>query len=75
MMEYHRISQNLTTSQRFHFQPLTEVSVAGIRFTMSLFLGRLAFTSSGRQQHAAKCGVLDGALFSALTSVILLRNR
>ena len=50
--------------------------VAGIGFTMSLFIGALAFVDAG-QADAVKIGVLIGSLVSALagTTVLLLAPR
>lgn len=47
--------------------------IAGIGFTMSLFIGNLAFTSPG-QIAAVKLGVLSGSLISALSGVLILRK-
>lgn len=49
-------------------------TVAGIGFTMSLFIGDLAF-SDPEHENLVKLGVLAGSLFSALFGVILLRLR
>ncbi len=46
--------------------------IAGIGFTMSLFIGNLAFASPG-QIEAVKLGVLSGSLISALGGVLILR--
>ncbi|GAB5347954.1 Na+/H+ antiporter NhaA [Alteriqipengyuania sp. 357] len=49
--------------------------IAGIGFTMSLFIGNLAFASP-EQINAVKLGVLSGSIISALLGVaILLRGR
>jgi NhaA family Na+:H+ antiporter len=47
--------------------------IAGIGFTMSLFIGNLAF-SSPEQLAAVKLGVLSGSLISALGGILILRN-
>ena len=46
--------------------------IAGIGFTMSLFIGNLAFASA-EQIAAVKLGVLSGSLISALAGVFILR--
>lgn len=47
--------------------------IAGIGFTMSLFIGNLAFT--GPEQIAAvKIGVLGGSILSAIIGVFILRS-
>jgi len=45
--------------------------IAGIGFTMSLFIGNLAF-SDAAQINAVKLGVLSGSLIAALTGVAIL---
>lgn len=47
--------------------------IAGIGFTMSLFIGNLAFASAD-QIAAVKLGVLGGSLVSALGGVLILRT-
>lgn len=47
--------------------------IAGIGFTMSLFIGNLAFTTP-EQLAAVKLGVLSGSLISALGGIFLLRS-
>lgn len=46
--------------------------VAGIGFTMSLFIGALAFPSSNPSMIATRLGVLTGSLFSGLSGYIVL---
>ena len=46
--------------------------IAGIGFTMSLFIGNLAF-SDAAQIDAVKVGVLTGSLISAVLGIILLK--
>ncbi len=47
--------------------------IAGIGFTMSLFIGNLAFTDLA-QMDAVKIGVLAGSLVSAIAGIVLLRS-
>ncbi|MGB3737922.1 MAG: Na+/H+ antiporter NhaA [Pontixanthobacter sp.] len=47
--------------------------IAGIGFTMSLFIGNLAFAAP-EQIAAVKIGVLSGSLIAALAGVIILRS-
>ena len=46
--------------------------LAGIGFTMSLFIGELAFRESARLMDEVKLGVLGGSLLSALMGAALL---
>jgi len=46
--------------------------IAGIGFTMSLFIGNLAFASAD-QIAAVKIGVLTGSIISAIAGVLILR--
>lgn len=48
-------------------------AIAGIGFTMSLFVGGLAFDRDHRIEDMVKLGVLVGSLTSALVGVALLR--
>lgn len=47
--------------------------IAGIGFTMSLFIGNLAFASAD-QIAAVKLGVISGSLVAALAGIFILRN-
>ncbi len=47
--------------------------LCGIGFTMSLFIGGLAFGDGSHQNDAAKLGVLLGSIIAAITGYILLR--
>jgi Na+:H+ antiporter, NhaA family len=48
--------------------------ICGIGFTMSLFIGGLAFTETGHEMDAVKLGVLGGSLLAGLTGWLILRN-
>ncbi|WP_020650813.1 Na+/H+ antiporter NhaA [Solimonas variicoloris] len=48
--------------------------LCGIGFTMSLFIGGLAFAASPALMDGTKLGVLGGSLLSALAGVVLLRS-
>jgi NhaA family Na+:H+ antiporter len=47
--------------------------LCGIGFTMSLFIGELAFPKSPAEAEAAKLGILAGSLLSALAGWTVLR--
>lgn len=47
--------------------------LAGIGFTMSLFIGGLAFPGDAAMQNAVKIGVLTGSLLSGLAGFVVLR--
>ena len=47
--------------------------LTGIGFTMSLFVGNLAFPVSGEYIDGVKLGVLSGSLLSTFCGYILLR--
>ena len=47
--------------------------LAGIGFTMSLFIGGLGFPGDAAMQDAVKIGVLAGSILSAMTGYLILR--
>ena len=47
--------------------------LCGIGFTMSLFIGLLAFPTSPELQDATKIGVLSGSIISGIAGALLLR--
>ncbi|MEO8373652.1 MAG: Na+/H+ antiporter NhaA [Sphingomonas bacterium] len=47
--------------------------LAGIGFTMSLFIGGLAFPGEGAMMDEVKIGVLAGSILSAVTGYLVLR--
>jgi len=46
--------------------------LAGIGFTMSLFIGNLAFIENNNYMDGVKIGVLTGSLMSTLVGYLLL---
>ena len=46
--------------------------LAGIGFTMSLFIGNLAFIENNHYMDGVKIGVLTGSLMSTLVGYLLL---
>jgi NhaA family Na+:H+ antiporter len=57
-----------------HRQVLGIAILAGIGFTMSLFISALAFTNAPALNEAAKVGILAGSTVSALLGIALLRS-
>ena len=47
--------------------------LCGIGFTMSLFIGSLAFEQNGDQVYHERLGILAGSLFSAVAGTLVLR--
>jgi NhaA family Na+:H+ antiporter len=48
--------------------------LCGIGFTMSLFIGGLAYATSPEHMDATKIGVIGGSLISALLGAWLMRR-
>ncbi len=48
--------------------------LCGVGFTMSLFIGGLAFTDGADTQNAVRLGVLVGSVLSAVSGYILLKS-
>jgi len=48
--------------------------LCGIGFTMSLFIGGLAFSGSDHLMGATRIGVLGGSLLSAILGTVILRR-
>jgi len=49
-------------------------ALCGIGFTMSLFIGGLAFSGSNHLMGATRIGVLGGSLLSAILGTVILRR-
>ena len=47
--------------------------LCGIGFTMSLFIGGLAFGEGSHQNEAAKLGILLGSIVAAIAGFLVLR--
>jgi NhaA family Na+:H+ antiporter len=59
--------------ERASFAQLYGVSaICGVGFTMSLFIGLLAFPDSAELQEAVKVGVLSGSVLSMATGTVIL---
>jgi NhaA family Na+:H+ antiporter len=49
-------------------------AICGIGFTMSLFIGGLAFANYPELMNATRVGVIGGSVISATVGVILMRR-
>ena len=47
--------------------------LAGVGFTMSMFIANLAFADSSMLMDSAKIGILAGSLISGVTGYVVLR--
>jgi len=47
--------------------------LAGVGFTMSIFIANLAFAEAAMLMDSAKIGILAGSLISGITGYLLLR--
>ncbi|MBK2126292.1 Na+/H+ antiporter NhaA [Fangia hongkongensis] len=66
--KFFAIGKNLSTAQLYGIG-----LVCGIGFTMSLFIGTLAFSTSAEYMNLVKIGVLGGSLLSGLVGYFVLR--
>jgi NhaA family Na+:H+ antiporter len=48
--------------------------LAGVGFTMSIFIDNLAFADSPRLLESSKIGILAGSLVSGIAGYLVLRN-